>query len=149
MLDDFALLALITIFGVLEQAYFSLEVISARRKFHVSPPAVTGNVAFERVYRAQINSSEYFPMFLSIFWISGVFFNQALAVCFGVLYLYGRYKYFKGYSESAQDRLAPLYFSATMLWVLIALASAGVLGQLSSRYLGYNPAAAARAFVGL
>lgn len=34
-------------------AYFSLQVISARRLFRVSPPLTTGPPEFERVYRAQ------------------------------------------------------------------------------------------------
>ncbi|XP_078407299.1 leukotriene C4 synthase isoform X5 [Cetorhinus maximus] len=104
MLADFAPLALITILAVLEQAYFSLQVIYARRRFRIAPPAVSGNEDFERVYRAHLNSSEYFPMFLSVFWIAGVFFSQVLVVCIGALYLYGRYMYFKGYSESALKR---------------------------------------------
>ncbi|GCC36454.1 leukotriene C4 synthase [Chiloscyllium punctatum] len=149
MLEDVALMAAITILGVLQQAYFSLQVIYARRRFHISPPAVSGNEDFERVYRAHLNSSEYFPMFLSTLWIAGVFFSQALAFCIGVLYLYGRHKYFKGYSESALKRLRPMYFSAAMLWVLIGLASIGVLNQLSSQYLGYNPMTAARSYVEL
>lgn len=33
--------------------YFSLQVISARRAFRVSPPLTTGPPEFERVYRAQ------------------------------------------------------------------------------------------------
>ncbi|XP_078407296.1 leukotriene C4 synthase isoform X2 [Cetorhinus maximus] len=139
MLADFAPLALITILAVLEQAYFSLQVIYARRRFRIAPPAVSGNEDFERVYRAHLNSSEYFPMFLSVFWIAGVFFSQVLVVCIGALYLYGRYMYFKGYSESALKRLRPMYFSATILWILIFLASLGVLSQLTCQYLGYNP----------
>ena len=34
-------------------AYFSLQVISARRAFLVSPPVTTGPPEFERIYRAQ------------------------------------------------------------------------------------------------
>ncbi|XP_059846672.1 leukotriene C4 synthase [Hemitrygon akajei] len=147
MLEDCVFLALVTVLGVLEQAYFSLQVIYARRKFHVSPPRVSGNEDFERVYRAQTNSTEYFPMFLSVLWIAGIFFSQALATCIGVLYLGGRYKYFKGYAESAQKRLPPLYFSAKMLWILVGMSSVGVLSQLSSQYLGYNPMASAKSLL--
>ncbi|XP_069753939.1 leukotriene C4 synthase [Narcine bancroftii] len=147
MLDDCSLLALVTILSVLEQAYFSLQVIYARRKFHVSPPRVSGNEDFERVYRAQTNSTEYFSMFLGVLWIAGIFFSQGLAVCVGILYLCGRYKYFKGYAESAVKRLSPLYFSAKMLWILIAMASVGVLNQLSSQYLGYNPMMAVKSIL--
>ncbi|CAO2642819.1 Leukotriene C4 synthase [Lemmus lemmus] len=53
MKDDVALLATITLLGVLLQAYFSLQVISARRAFHVSPPLTSGPPEFERVFRAQ------------------------------------------------------------------------------------------------
>lgn len=87
-------------------------------------------------------------MFLSILWIAGLFCSQAMAVCVGILYLYSRYKYFKGYAESAQNRLPPMYFSAKMLWILVAMASAGVLNQLSSQYLGYNPGAKAKSLLG-
>lgn len=34
-------------------AYFSLQVIYARRKYFVPPPATTGHPNFERVFRAQ------------------------------------------------------------------------------------------------
>uniref|UniRef100_A0A3Q3Q2U3 Leukotriene C4 synthase n=1 Tax=Monopterus albus TaxID=43700 RepID=A0A3Q3Q2U3_MONAL len=44
----------------------------------------------------------------------------------GLLYLYARFRYFHGYSQSAQERLAPLYFSAQVLWVLIGFSCLGV-----------------------
>ncbi|XP_062908693.1 leukotriene C4 synthase isoform X1 [Mobula hypostoma] len=97
--------------------------------------------------RARTNSTEYFPMFLSVLWIAGIFFSQALATCIGVLYLGGRYKYFEGYAESAQKRLPPLYFSAKMLWILVGMSSVGVLSQLLSQYLGYNPMASAKSLL--
>ncbi|XP_060053310.1 leukotriene C4 synthase isoform X3 [Erinaceus europaeus] len=53
MKDEVALLATVTLLGVLLQAYFSLQVIWARRAFRVSPPLTTGPPEFERVYRAQ------------------------------------------------------------------------------------------------
>uniref|UniRef100_A0AAQ4RZ50 Leukotriene C4 synthase n=1 Tax=Gasterosteus aculeatus aculeatus TaxID=481459 RepID=A0AAQ4RZ50_GASAC len=69
-------LAAVTVLGVLQQAYFSLQVIYARRKYSVSPPATSGPPAFDRIFRAQANCSEYFPIFLSVLWTSGVFFSQ-------------------------------------------------------------------------
>ncbi|XP_026135291.1 leukotriene C4 synthase-like [Carassius auratus] len=138
MLEQVVLLAAVTVLGLLEQAYFCLKVIQARRKHSVSPPATSGPPAFERIFRAQANSSEYFPIFVFSLWLAGVFFSQALAVLFGLLYLYGRYLYFHGYAESAQGRLEPLYFSAKMLWVLIALAGLGVICTLTQAYLGLD-----------
>ncbi|XP_035264944.1 leukotriene C4 synthase [Anguilla anguilla] len=138
MLDQVINIAAVTVLGVLEQAYFSLQVIYARRKYSVSPPSTTGPPEFERVFRAQVNCSEYFPIFICTLWVTGVFFSQAAASVCGLLYLYGRLMYFRGYSESAHSRLAPLYFSAKVLWLLIGLSCLGVLNSMCQLYLGLD-----------
>ncbi|XP_040903944.1 leukotriene C4 synthase [Toxotes jaculatrix] len=138
MLDEAVGLAAVTVLAVLEQAYFSLQVIYSRRKYSVSPPATTGPPEFERVFRAQANCSEYFPIFITVLWTAGVFFSPGLSSVCGLLYLYGRLRYFHGYSESAQGRLAPLYFSAQILWVLIGFSSLGVLLSFCRVYLNVD-----------
>uniref|UniRef100_A0A2K5VDB3 Leukotriene C4 synthase n=1 Tax=Macaca fascicularis TaxID=9541 RepID=A0A2K5VDB3_MACFA len=110
-------------------AYFSLQVISARRAFRVSPPLTTGPPEFERVYRAQVNCSEYFPLFLATLWVAGIFFHEGAAALCGLVYLFARLRYFQGYARSAQLRLAPLYASARALWLLVALAALGLLAH--------------------
>lgn len=130
-------------------AHFCLQVISARRRFSVRPPATSGPAEFERVFRAQsvapqhhrlcfdvfdriisdprrANCSEYFPLFVAVLWLSGLFFSQGdatpdrpplsgdersrarcvagLASTCGLLYLYARLSYFRGYSRSPQQR---------------------------------------------
>ncbi|XP_016283478.2 leukotriene C4 synthase isoform X1 [Monodelphis domestica] len=102
--EEVALLATVTLFGVLLQAYFSWQVITARRKFKVSPPATSGPPEFERVFRAQANCTEYFPLFLAVLWVAGIFFHQGVAAACGLLYLGARYRYFHGYAGSAQGR---------------------------------------------
>nr|XP_004043185.3 leukotriene C4 synthase isoform X2 [Gorilla gorilla gorilla] len=129
MKDEVALLAAVTLLGVLLQAYFSLQVISARRAFRVSPPLTTGPPEFERVYRAQVNCSEYFPLFLATLWVAGIFFHEGAAALCGLVYLFARLRYFQGYARSAQLRLAPLYASARALWLLVALAALGLLAH--------------------
>ncbi|XP_056146729.1 leukotriene C4 synthase isoform X1 [Lampris incognitus] len=104
MLEHSVCLAAVSLLGVLEQAYFSLQVISARRKFSVAPPSTSGPAEFERVYRAQANCSEYFPLFITVLWLAGLFFSQGLSSFCGLLYLYGRYLYFRGYCQSSQSR---------------------------------------------
>nr|KAF6480970.1 leukotriene C4 synthase [Molossus molossus] len=103
MKDEVALLATVTLLGVLLQAYFSLQVISARRAFRVSPPLTTGPPEFERVYRAQVNCSEYFPLFLATLWVAGIFFHEGAAALCGLVYLFARLRYFQGYARSAQQ----------------------------------------------
>ncbi|XP_041443945.1 leukotriene C4 synthase isoform X2 [Xenopus laevis] len=111
-----------------------MQVIWARRKYKVSPPSTSGHPCFERVFRAQLNCSEYFSLFISVLWVSGLFFHQGTSSVFGLLYLYTRYAYFHGYAESAQGRLKPMYASATILWILIGLSTAGLLDYLLSAY---------------
>uniref|UniRef100_A0A674KG04 Leukotriene C4 synthase n=1 Tax=Terrapene triunguis TaxID=2587831 RepID=A0A674KG04_9SAUR len=109
------------------ESYFALQVIYARRKYKVSPPDTAGPPEFERVFRAQANCSEYFPIFVSVLWVAGIFFQQGVAAVCGLLYLYARYQYFQGYTLSAHGRLGPMYFSAKVLWILIGLSVAGLL----------------------
>ncbi|XP_062979385.1 leukotriene C4 synthase [Elgaria multicarinata webbii] len=127
MLHQIAFLATVTILGVLEQAYFAMQVIYFRRKCKVSPPITSGPPEFERIFRAQANCSEYFPIFLSLLWVAGVFSHQVLAASCGLVYLYARYRYFSGYTRCAQERLGPMYFSAGVLCFLIGLSVVGLI----------------------
>ncbi|XP_008627129.1 leukotriene C4 synthase-like [Corvus cornix cornix] len=129
MRDQIDLLAMVTVLGVLEQAYFAMQVIYTRRKYRISPPETTGHPEFERTFRAQANCSEYFPIFISLLWVAGIFFHQGVTAACGLLYLYARLKYFQGYTVAAQGRLAPLYASAWLLWLLLGLALAGLLAH--------------------
>uniref|UniRef100_G1N633 Leukotriene C4 synthase n=1 Tax=Meleagris gallopavo TaxID=9103 RepID=G1N633_MELGA len=87
-----------------DKSYFFLQVIHARRTFGISPPSISGPPEFERIFRAQVNSSEYFPIFVALLWQAGLFFHQGLAAALGLLYLYSRYCYFMGYRASSSDR---------------------------------------------
>ncbi|KAM9740914.1 leukotriene C4 synthase isoform 1-T1 [Menidia menidia] len=154
MSDHLVSLAAVTVLGVLEQAYFALQVIYARRKFSVSPPSTSGPPEFQRVFRAQANCSEYFPLFITLLWTAGVFLSPGCSAVCGLLYLYGRLRYFSGYRQDALQRtltqgmshrkakngsslelgaslfpcsLGPLYFCSRVLWVLIGFSGAGVL----------------------
>ncbi|XP_044136894.1 leukotriene C4 synthase-like [Bufo gargarizans] len=138
MLHNVVLLGAVTLLGVLEQAYFSLQVIAARRKYSISPPCTSGPPEFERVFRAQVNCTEYFPMFLAVLWLSGIFFHQGTAAACGILYLFARYRYFNGYSISSQGRLAPMYLNAGVLWFMMALSALGILDVLASHYIGVD-----------
>ncbi|XP_068884707.1 leukotriene C4 synthase-like isoform X2 [Aphelocoma coerulescens] len=129
MRDQIDLLAMVTVLGVLEQAYFAVQVIYARRKYKISPPETTGHPDFERTFRAQANCSEYFPIFISLLWVAGIFFHQGVTAVCGLLYLYTRLKYFQGYTVAAQGRLGPLYATAWLLWLLLGLALAGLLAH--------------------
>ncbi|KAG8438972.1 hypothetical protein GDO86_005235 [Hymenochirus boettgeri] len=113
-----------------------MQVIWARRKYKISPPSTSGHPCFERIFRAQLNCTEYFSLFVPVLWVAGLFFHQGAAALCGLFYLYARFVYFHGYAESAQGRLKPMYVSATILWILIGLSVLGLLEFLLSTYLG-------------
>ncbi|XP_074408213.1 leukotriene C4 synthase isoform X1 [Zonotrichia albicollis] len=75
------------------------------------------------------NCSEYFPIFISLLWVAGIFFHQGVTAVCGLLYLYTRLRYFQGYAGAARGRLGPLYASAWLLWALLGLALAGLLAH--------------------
>jgi glutathione S-transferase len=56
--------ALVTLLAVLVYFYSSILVSRARGKFGVKLPAISGNPDFERVFRAQMNTLEWLPIFL-------------------------------------------------------------------------------------
>uniref|UniRef100_A0A4X2KTG6 Microsomal glutathione S-transferase 2 n=1 Tax=Vombatus ursinus TaxID=29139 RepID=A0A4X2KTG6_VOMUR len=118
--------------------FFAWQVIKARRKYKISAPAVTGSAAFERVFRAQQNSVEFYPIYLVTFWMAGWFFNQVLAALCGLAYLYARHQYFFGYSESAQERKIGFQRSAGVLALLIIQATVGIANNFLDEYMDFN-----------
>ncbi|XP_069781447.1 microsomal glutathione S-transferase 2 isoform X2 [Narcine bancroftii] len=119
-------------------AYFAKQVGNARMKYKVMPPAVTGSSDFERIFRAQQNSVEFFPVFLVVFWISGLFSNQEIASIIGLAYLFSRCLYFNGYAESSKRRLPGFRIGIAMLLILTILSIGGILNSMSDKYFDFN-----------
>uniref|UniRef100_A0A8C6N7Q2 Uncharacterized protein n=1 Tax=Melopsittacus undulatus TaxID=13146 RepID=A0A8C6N7Q2_MELUD len=106
-------------------AYFALQVIHARWQYRISPPRTTGHPEFEQIFKARVNCSEYFPIFI----LTWSHLPTAVAVVCGLLYLYTCFRYFLGYAAAAQGQLGPLYASAWVLWMLLGLVVAGLLAH--------------------
>ncbi|XP_065592428.1 microsomal glutathione S-transferase 2 [Cyrtonyx montezumae] len=138
MAGDLALLAAVSLLSALQQSRFARLVGKSRMKHKVMPPAVTGAPEFERIFRAQQNSAEFYPIFLTVLWIAGWFFNQELASLLGLLYLFARHKYFHGYAQSASGRLMGFYLSLIALACLTVLGAAGIVNSLMNEYLDVN-----------
>ncbi|XP_005386739.1 PREDICTED: microsomal glutathione S-transferase 2 isoform X4 [Chinchilla lanigera] len=117
------------------ESYFASQVGRARLKCKVIPPAVTGSLEFERVFRAQQNCVEFYPIFLITFWMAGLYFNEVFAACLGLVYLYARQKYFWGYSEAAEKRMSGFQLSLGTLALLIGLSALGIANSFLNEYL--------------
>ncbi|XP_010336956.1 microsomal glutathione S-transferase 2 isoform X2 [Saimiri boliviensis] len=102
------------------------------------PPAVTGSPEFERVFRAQQNCVEFYPIFIITLWMAGWYFNQVFATCLGLGYIYSRHLYFCGYSEAAKKRITGFRLSLGILALLTFLGALGIANNFLDEYLDLN-----------
>ncbi|XP_074849387.1 microsomal glutathione S-transferase 2 [Carettochelys insculpta] len=138
MAGDMVLLSTVSLLSACQQSYFAWMVGNSRKKHKIMPPEVTGNPEFDRIFRAQQNCVEFYPVFLAVLWIAGLLFNQELAALLGLGYMYFRHKYFHGYAESAKGRITGFYWSLVVLLSLMALGTAGLINSFLDEYLDFS-----------
>ncbi|XP_072793478.1 microsomal glutathione S-transferase 2 [Vicugna pacos] len=140
MAGNSILLAALSVLSACQQSYFALQVGKARSKYKVIPPAVSGSPEFERIFRAQQNCVEFYPVFMITLWMAGLYFNQVFATCLGLVYVYARYQYFWGYSEDAKKRITGFRLSLGVLALLTILGAVGIANSFLDEYLDFNVA---------
>jgi len=96
--------ALVTCLAILFYFFTSTQVSKARAKFGIKVPATSGNPDFERVFRVQMNTLEWMPIFLPALWLFAIYVNDALAAALGLVWIAGRILYLTGYSQAADKR---------------------------------------------
>jgi glutathione S-transferase len=96
--------ALVTLLAVLLYFYTGILVAKARGKFGVKAPATTGNPDFERVFRVQMNTLEWMPIFLPVLWLFALYVNDWGAAALGLIWIVGRIIYISGYTQAADKR---------------------------------------------
>jgi len=112
--------ALVTLLAVLVYFYSSILVSRARGKFGVKLPAVSGNPDFERVFRAQMNTLEWMPIFLPSLWLFAFYISDAIAAGIGLVWVIGRILYVLGYAQAVAKRsrgFAIQALATIALWV--------------------------------
>lgn len=132
------MLAVLSLLSACQQSYFALQVGKARLKYKVMPPAVSGSPEFERIFRAQQNSLEFYPVFIITLWVAGWYFNQVFATCLGLVYIYARHRYFWGYSEAPKKRITGFRLSLGVLALLAVLGAVGITNSFLDEYLDLN-----------
>ena len=95
------LTALVTLLAVLVYFYSSILVSRARGKFGVKLP---GNPDFERVFRAQMNTLEWMPIFLPSLWLFAIYISDGIAAALGLVWVVGRILYVHGYAQAVAKR---------------------------------------------
>jgi glutathione S-transferase len=131
LIAQFPLTALATLTALAVYLLAGVLVARARRKYHVSAPAVVGDPAFERVFRAQQNVLEWMPLFLPALWLFAIAVSDMWAAGLGFLWSLARLGYIFAYSAAAERR-AP-YFLAQLL-VFVALWIGALVGTLRAAF---------------
>ena len=96
--------ALVTCLSILFYFFTSVRVAQARAAFGIKAPTISGNPDFERVFRVQMNTLEWMPVFLPSLWLFAFYINDALAAALGLVWIAGRVLYMTGYSKAAAKR---------------------------------------------
>jgi glutathione S-transferase len=79
-------------------------VASARTKYGVKAPAVTGNEHFERAYRVQMNTLEQMALLLPAMWLYALYSSDIGAAIWGLMWIVGRLIYARAYLADPAKR---------------------------------------------
>jgi glutathione S-transferase len=123
--------ALVTCLAILFYFFTSIQVSKARSAFGIKAPATSGNPDFERVFRVQMNTLEWMPIFLPSLWLFAVYISDPVAAALGAVWIAGRILYMTGYSQAAAKRgqgFAIQAGAAVLLWL-------GALGAIVWRMI--------------
>ena len=124
--------AIVTLLAVALYFFFATRVAVAHGKFGVKLPATTGNVDFERVFRAHENTLEWMPTFLVPLWLCAIYLSDIAAAALGLLWIVGRVVYFVGYSKAVEKRLPGFFIQSTACMLLFVGAAAGIVMVMRS-----------------
>jgi glutathione S-transferase len=99
--------------ALVEFLYFAQAVASARGRYKVAAPAVTGNEMFERYLRVQMNTLEQLVVFIPSILLFGQYLSPYWAAGLGGVFLIGRLVYFVAYVKDPKKR--ELGFALTVI----------------------------------
>lgn len=124
------LTALVTCLAVLVYLVTGIQVSKARVAFGVKAPAISGHPDFERVFRVQMNTLEWMPIFLPSLWLFAIYISDATAAALGLVWIAGRIIYMVGYSKAANQRSRGFVIQATAAIILWAGALGAIVWRL-------------------
>lgn len=124
------LTALVTCLALLLYLLTSGRVARARGTFGIKAPAISGNPDFERIFRVQMNTLEWLPVFLPSLWLFAIYVSDAIAAALGMVWIAGRIAYMTGYSKAAKDRGTGFAIQASATFLLWLGAIGGIVWRL-------------------
>ena len=118
--------ALVTLLAVLFYFFTCARVARARATYGVKLPAISGHPDFERVFRVQMNTLEWLPIFLPSLWLFAIYVSDQAAAVLGLVWIIGRIFYMIGYIK-ATERRSPGFFIQAMACAVLLFGALGTV----------------------
>ena len=123
--------ALVTCLAILFYFFTSIQVAKARVAFGIKAPSISGNADFERVFRVQMNTLEWMPIFLPSLWLFAIYISDPIAAVLGLVWVAGRILYMTGYSQAANKRGTGFGIQAAVAGILWLGALGAIVWRLA------------------
>ena len=124
--------AIVTLLAVGFYFFTGIAVARARVKFGIKAPATAGHPDFERVFRVQMNTLEWMPLFLPSLWLCALYVSDAGAAAIGVVWVLGRILYYRGYMMAAEKRGTGFGIQALAAGILFVGALVGIGAKIAA-----------------
>ena len=127
--------AAVTILAIIFYFWTGLNVGRMRGKHNIKAPAMTGAPEFERSVRVQMNTLEWFVIFLPLLWMATIYFSPSMSMAYlswlppalGVIWIIGRFMYMNGYMAAAEKRSTGFLISGIAIIGLLICAIIGIV----------------------
>src|SRR5690349_11233073 len=122
--------SLVTCLALLFYFLTSVQVAKARGRYGIKAPAISGDPDFERIFRVQMNTLEWLPIFLPSLWLFAIYISDAIAAIIGLVWIAGRIVYMIGYTRSVPQRGPGFGIQASAVIVLWLGAASAILWRM-------------------
>ena len=122
--------AIVTCLTLLFYFFTIMKVGKARGTFGIKAPATSGHPDFERVFRVQMNTLEWMPIFLPSLWLFAIYLSDPIAAVLGLVWIVGRILYLTGYSQAAEKRGIGFGVQALATFALLLGALGAIIWRL-------------------
>jgi glutathione S-transferase len=122
--------AVVTCLAILFYFFTTVKVGKARATFGVKAPATSGHPEFERMFRVQMNTLEWMPIFLPSLWLFAIYISDPIAAGLGLVWIVGRILYMTGYVQAPEKRGTGFGIQALATFALLLGALGAIVWRL-------------------
>lgn len=119
--------AIVIALALVEYMIFGMLVGRARLQAKIQAPATSGDPVFERHFRVQQNTLEQLIVFIPAMLLFGTYVDPVWAAALGIVFIVGRFLYYRGYVESPDKRSTGFLVGALAQVVLLLGGLAGAV----------------------